>query len=114
MSPNLTEPMNLEEASKWLKTPVKTLRRLVMSKKIPAFRVGGQWRVIPSQIVHPSINPQALPCLTEWIYERATPDDSAAKILLNAMECYLLSVNNRSLQHDELLNATRRLSPFIR
>lgn len=40
----LTEAYTAEEIAKHLKLHPYTIRRLAREKKIPAFRVGGQWR----------------------------------------------------------------------
>ena len=40
----LAEAYTAEEISKYLKLHPYTVRRLAREKKIPAFRVGGQWR----------------------------------------------------------------------
>ena len=40
----LTEAYTSEEIAKYLKLHPYTIRRLAREKKIPAFRVGGQWR----------------------------------------------------------------------
>ena len=40
----LAEAYTAEEIAKYLKLHPYTIRRLAREKKIPAFRVGGQWR----------------------------------------------------------------------
>ena len=40
----LAEAYTAEEISKYLKLHPYTIRRLAREKKLPAFRVGGQWR----------------------------------------------------------------------
>jgi len=40
----LVEAYTAEEIAKYLKLHPYTIRRLAREKKIPAFRVGGQWR----------------------------------------------------------------------
>ena len=40
----LTESYTVEEVATYLKLHPYTIRRLAREKKIPAFRVGGQWR----------------------------------------------------------------------
>ena len=46
----LTEAYTAEEISKYLKLHPYTIRRLAREKKIPAFRVGGQWRFRKDEI----------------------------------------------------------------
>lgn len=41
---DLVETYTAEEIAKYLKLHPYTIRRLAREKKIPAFRVGGQWR----------------------------------------------------------------------
>lgn len=40
----LSEAYTAEEVARYLKLHPYTVRRLAREKKIPAFRVGGQWR----------------------------------------------------------------------
>ena len=40
----LVEAYTAEEIAKYLKLHPYTIRRLAREKKIPSFRVGGQWR----------------------------------------------------------------------
>jgi len=40
----LSEAYTAEEIARYLKLHPYTVRRLAREKKIPAFRVGGQWR----------------------------------------------------------------------
>ncbi len=40
----LSEAYSVEEIAQYLKLHPYTVRRLAREKKIPAFRVGGQWR----------------------------------------------------------------------
>ena len=46
----LTEAYTAEEIAEYLKLHPYTLRRLARAKKIPAFRVGGQWRFRKDEI----------------------------------------------------------------
>jgi len=46
----LTEAYTTEEIAKHLKLHPYTIRRLAREKKIPAFRVGGQWRFRKDEI----------------------------------------------------------------
>ena len=46
----LTEAYTAEEIAKYLKLHPYTIRRLAREKKIPAFRVGGQWRFRKDEI----------------------------------------------------------------
>ena len=41
---NLAETYTAEDVAQYLKLHPYTVRRLAREKKIPAFRVGGQWR----------------------------------------------------------------------
>jgi len=38
------EIMTIEECAKYLKTSISTLYRLAQKRKIPSFKVSGQWR----------------------------------------------------------------------
>jgi len=38
------EIMTIEECAKYLKTSVSTIYRLAQKRKIPSFKVSGQWR----------------------------------------------------------------------
>jgi len=46
----LAEAYTAEEIAKYLKLHLYTVRRLAREKKIPAFRVGGQWRFRKDEI----------------------------------------------------------------
>jgi len=46
----LVEAYTTEEIAKYLKLHPYTIRRLAREKKIPAFRVGGQWRFRKDEI----------------------------------------------------------------
>jgi len=46
----LVEAYTAEEIAKYLKLHPYTIRRLAREKKIPAFRVGGQWRFRKDEI----------------------------------------------------------------
>jgi excisionase family DNA binding protein len=42
--------LSLAEASKILQISKRTLFRLIQQKEMPAFKVGGQWRIRESQL----------------------------------------------------------------
>ncbi|MFZ2603862.1 MAG: helix-turn-helix domain-containing protein [Candidatus Omnitrophota bacterium] len=46
----LSEAYTAEEVAQYLKLHPYTVRRLAREKKIPAFRVGGQWRFRKDEI----------------------------------------------------------------
>jgi excisionase family DNA binding protein len=46
----LSEAYTVEEVAQYLKLHPYTVRRLAREKKIPAFRVGGQWRFRKDEI----------------------------------------------------------------
>lgn len=46
----LSEAYTAEEIAKYLKLHPYTIRRLAREKKVPAFRVGGQWRFRKDEI----------------------------------------------------------------
>ena len=46
----LSEAYTSEEVAQYLKLHPYTVRRLAREKKIPAFRVGGQWRFRKDEI----------------------------------------------------------------
>lgn len=46
----LAETYTAEEIAKYLKLHPYTIRRLARERKIPAFRVGGQWRFDTQEI----------------------------------------------------------------
>jgi len=46
----LAEAYTAEEIAKYLKLHPYTIRRLARENKIPAFRVGGQWRFRKDEI----------------------------------------------------------------
>jgi len=50
MMEQLAEAYTAEEIAKYLKLHPYTIRRLAREKKIPAFRVGGQWRFRKDEI----------------------------------------------------------------
>ena len=50
---NDLEPLKfrtLEETAELLHLSRRTLQRMIHRKELPAFKVGGQWRVHPSQL----------------------------------------------------------------
>ncbi len=47
---NLAETYTAEDVAQYLKLHPYTVRRLAREKKIPAFRVGGQWRFRKDEI----------------------------------------------------------------
>lgn len=47
---NLAETYTAEDVAQYLKLHPYTVRRLAREKKIPAFRVGGQWRFRQDEI----------------------------------------------------------------
>ncbi|MBU1998231.1 MAG: helix-turn-helix domain-containing protein [Candidatus Omnitrophica bacterium] len=49
----LSEAYTAEEVAKYLKLHPYTVRRFARDKKIPAFRVGGQWRFRKDDIDKP-------------------------------------------------------------
>ncbi len=49
--------LTLAEAARLLQVSTRTLQRMIRSSDLPAFKVGGQWRLRESQ-------------LTEWIERR--------------------------------------------
>ena len=51
MSEKIGEIFTLDEVAKYLKVGKRTIYRLVAEKKIPAFKVGGAWRL--SLVPHP-------------------------------------------------------------
>jgi excisionase family DNA binding protein len=42
--------LTLAEAAQLLQVSIRTLQRMIRSKKLPAFKVGGQWRIRESQL----------------------------------------------------------------
>jgi excisionase family DNA binding protein len=42
--------LTLAEAAELLQVSIRTLQRMIRSKKLPAFKVGGQWRIRESQL----------------------------------------------------------------
>ncbi|MGH7823969.1 MAG: helix-turn-helix domain-containing protein [Candidatus Binatia bacterium] len=42
--------LTLAEAAGLLQVSIRTLQRMIRSKKLPAFKVGGQWRIRESQL----------------------------------------------------------------
>jgi excisionase family DNA binding protein len=55
--------LTLPEAAELLHVSTRTLQRMIRRNELPAFKVGGQWRVRESQ-------------LTKWIQGRETAPDS--------------------------------------
>jgi excisionase family DNA binding protein len=49
--------LTLSEAAKLLQVSTRTLQRMIRQSKLPAFKVGGQWRMRESQ-------------LSEWLDQR--------------------------------------------
>jgi repressor LexA len=45
------EILTLQEVAKYLKVDKRTVYRMVKSKKVPAFRVGNQWRFLKTDIL---------------------------------------------------------------
>lgn len=43
--------LTLEEVAKHLRVSKRTLLRMIQQKKIPAFKVGGQWRIRETQLM---------------------------------------------------------------
>ena len=58
--------LTLPEAADLLQVSPRTLQRMIRRNELPAFKVGGQWRVRESQ-------------LTRWIEAREESPESAAK-----------------------------------
>lgn len=58
--------LTLPEAAELLHVSTRTLQRLIRRNELPAFKVGGQWRVRESQ-------------LTRWIQGREDASDSSAE-----------------------------------
>jgi excisionase family DNA binding protein len=58
--------LTLPEAADLLQVSTRTLQRMIRRNELPAFKVGGQWRVLESQ-------------LTRWIEAREESPESAAK-----------------------------------
>lgn len=54
--------LTLPEAAELLHVSTRTLQRMIRRNELPAFKVGGQWRVRESQ-------------LTKWIQGRETASD---------------------------------------
>ena len=50
--------LTLSEAAKLLQVSTRTLQRMIRQSQLPAFKVGGQWRMRESQ-------------LSEWLDQRA-------------------------------------------
>jgi excisionase family DNA binding protein len=42
--------LTLAEAAELLQVSIRTLQRMIRNKKLPAFKVGGQWRIRESQL----------------------------------------------------------------
>ena len=47
--PQRTQIMTLKEVAKYLGVHTMTVYRLLKEKKLPGFKVGGQWRIRESQ-----------------------------------------------------------------
>jgi excisionase family DNA binding protein len=58
--------LTLPEAAELLHVSTRTLQRMIRRKDLPAFKVGGQWRVRESQ-------------LTRWIQGQEGSSDAAEK-----------------------------------
>lgn len=58
--------LTLPEAAELLHVSTRTLQRMIRRNELPAFKVGGQWRVRESQ-------------LTRWIHGREDKSDSPAE-----------------------------------
>ena len=58
--------LTLPEAADLLQVSTRTLQRMIRRNELPAFKVGGQWRVRESQ-------------LTRWIEAREESPESAVK-----------------------------------
>ena len=58
--------LTLPEAAELLHVSTRTLQRMIRRNELPAFKVGGQWRVRESQ-------------LTSWIQGREDAADSPAE-----------------------------------
>jgi excisionase family DNA binding protein len=58
--------MTLAEAAELLQVSTRTLHRMIRSAELPAFKVGGQWRVRESQ-------------LQQWIEHRESSPGEAEK-----------------------------------
>jgi len=43
-------PLNLEEGAKLLRVSLKTLRRFIEKKTLRAFKIGGRWFILGSEI----------------------------------------------------------------
>jgi excisionase family DNA binding protein len=55
--------LTLAEAARILKISKRTLHRMIQHRQIPAFKVGGQWRILESRF-------------HEWVQEEETPKAS--------------------------------------
>ncbi|NIM20774.1 MAG: helix-turn-helix domain-containing protein [Candidatus Latescibacteria bacterium] len=47
---NTPKLLTLSQASQILQVSKRTLHRMIQQKEIPAFKVGGQWRIRESQL----------------------------------------------------------------
>jgi excisionase family DNA binding protein len=56
--------LTLSNAAELLQVSTRTLKRMIQSQELPAFKVGGQWRVRESQ-------------LRQWIQAREGPRRAA-------------------------------------
>lgn len=56
--------ITLSEAAELLQVSTRTLQRMIRSGKLPAFKVGGQWRVRGAQ-------------LRQWVERQESPDFGA-------------------------------------
>ena len=43
--------LSLVEAAEVLQVSTRTLQRMIQHKELPAFKVGGQWRIRESQLI---------------------------------------------------------------
>ncbi|HEX9788935.1 MAG TPA: helix-turn-helix domain-containing protein [Candidatus Binatia bacterium] len=58
--------LTLPEAAELLHVSTRTLQRMIRRRELPAFKVGGQWRVRETQ-------------LTQWIHGREDPSNTSSK-----------------------------------
>ena len=59
--------LTLAEAASILKISKRTLHRMIQQKQIPAFKVGGQWRILESRF-------------QEWVQEEEAPLPSLTRL----------------------------------
>ena len=58
--------LTLPEAAELLQVSIRTLHRMIRKNDLPAFKVGGQWRLRESQLTH-------------WIQRREDPSTAIAR-----------------------------------